>query len=109
MGSGWEGGAERCTNGSSMIGVGLAGFHASVQRFSVRLAPFSSEPNHAPPSSEYFAASSATPQPIGGSFAGFPGAAQAAPASTRAPKHAPASPARTPTAALPCALFRYSP
>src|SRR5438477_38139 len=80
-----------------MIAVGLLEFHASVHRFSVRFAPFSIPSNHAPPSSEYFEASSATPQPIGGSFDGLFGEAHAAPAATSATRHATARRALTAT------------
>src|SRR6185312_9182977 len=62
-------GAERSRNGSSSIDVGRSGLHESVHRSSPRLAPFSWESNHAPPSSANLPVSSATPQTSGGAAA----------------------------------------
>src|SRR5579864_650343 len=84
-------GAARTRNGSSVMCVGSNGLNWSVQRSSVRFAPFSIVSNQAPPSSAYLPVSSATPYWIGGMPAAF------APLGT-AVLVAPAAPAPTSTA-----------
>src|SRR5436305_11008110 len=85
-------GAARRRNGSSSITVGLLGSKESVQRSSVRFAPFSIVSNQAPPSSAYLPPSSATPKLIGGTTAALCDGLTVAPATlapTSAAQHTP--------------------
>src|SRR3954466_6291775 len=81
--SNWACGAARTRKGSSSIVVGRSGLHESVQRSSLRFAPFNSPLNQVPPSSAYLPPSAATPNVIG----------PAAAAALRVPVCAPAVPA----------------